>query len=105
MGDKRYGESMAEGVEMQANRNNKCFTTDCYDKDGHLSRKTHLTFTSHQLRLRQAHPCLLACLMSYQLEHQRIVCNEVWYAPESCISEVQRVRLSRSSCIIRVESL
>ena len=23
MGDKRYGESMAEGVEMQANRNNK----------------------------------------------------------------------------------
>lgn len=23
MGDKRYGESMAEGVEMRANRNNK----------------------------------------------------------------------------------
>lgn len=33
MGDKRCGESMAEGVEMQANRNNKrAFTTDCFDK-------------------------------------------------------------------------
>jgi hypothetical protein len=31
--------------------------------------------------------------------------DDEWYEPESCISEVQRVRLSRSSCIIRVKLL
>jgi hypothetical protein len=31
--------------------------------------KARLTFTSHQLRPRQPHPCPLSCLLSYQLEH------------------------------------
>jgi hypothetical protein len=70
MGDKRYGESMAKRVEMQGKQKQQaCFTTDSYDKDGHLSRKARLTFTSPQLGHRHCHPCLLACLMSYQLAH------------------------------------
>jgi len=86
MGDKRYGESMAEGVEMQANRNKRAS-----QRIRTTNRRTSISEGAsdvYESSAAASAPSSLSAGLS-----------------ESCISEVQRVRLSRSSCIIRVESL
>jgi len=87
MGDRRCGESMAEGVEMQANRNNKRASQRIVT----TNRRTSISEGAsdvYESSAAASAPSSLSAGLS-----------------ESCISEVQRVRLSRSSCIIRVESL
>ena len=57
--------------------------------------KARLMFTSHQRISCGSAPSFLSVGLSvvilYQLPHQRIVHDDVWYEPESCISEVQRI--------------
>jgi len=87
MGDKRCGENMAEGVEMQANRTTGVLHNGMFQQiDQHLSLEG-ASDVYESSAAASATSSLSAALS------------------ESCISEVQRVRLSRSSCIISVESL
>lgn len=89
MGDKRCGENMAEGVEMQANRTTSVLHNGMFQQiDEHLSPLVEGAFDVYESSAAASATSSFSAALS-----------------ESCISEVQRVRLSRSSCIISVESL